>query len=663
MLDTIDYSRLTIGNVAEIIGATLPANINANEICSRVLTQSMYAQPGDVVISAGWYPHSQIIPESLQKGVSVVFCDYETKKRFPQPNVVPVEDAKGCVTRFQKWRASFCSAKRIAITGSVGKTTTTGLINSVIANSFKTLTHHTMANSHGAILRNVQRLEPSHEYWVQEVGGVQPGYIESTAVFLAPDIVVLTNIGESHLNLYGTKENIFRDKGSLERYAQPDGVVVVNYDDDILRTADYKHRVITFSKTDSRADYYGEDIHTELDGTHFVAVCPDGRVNVHLNLYGEHNVYNALAAIAVGQLAGVPLEKIAALLETYAPSGMRQNLVHVGGYSFFVDTFNAEPQTVLGAAETLMQIPVPENGRRIFVSGHIDKIGDASPMMHEKLGHELAKLKLDKVALFAGDAKFTYKAMLEDGCDNVFFTESREEIDNWLRENITRNDIVFFKSGQFKCAMAKSIDHVFGTTFQNEQQFNEGKVVERDGFKFRLRQDNIAEVIGYTGSKTDIIIPAKYDNYDVIRIAPFAFTKKRNITSVVIPNSVTTIGKEAFYVCPKLAKVILPNSLLFIDKNAFNCCKALKSVRIPEGTLHIDRHAFYDCSSLKEIIIPESVGYLGEDVFGSDSLFRSRTTIICAKGSCAAKYAKKNKIRVSTFKRGGIADLFLVRKI
>ena len=286
--------NLTLGTIAEVIGAVLPEGMDPNRSCRRVLTQSVYATGDDVVISAGWYPHSQIIPEALEKNVIAVFCDPEIKKDYPQDNVITVEDPKACVTCFERWRAEPCHAKRIAITGSVGKTTTTSLINAIMTNSYRTFTHHTLANSHGAILRNVQQVDPSYEYWVQEVGGVQPGYVESSAKFLAPDIVVLTNIGESHLNLYHTKENIFYDKSSLERYAQPDGVVVINYDDDMLRKAAYTHRVVTCSKSDPRADYYAQNIRTELDGTHFTAVSKEGTLEIHLNLYGEHNVYNAL---------------------------------------------------------------------------------------------------------------------------------------------------------------------------------------------------------------------------------------------------------------------------------------------------------------------------------------------------------------------------------
>lgn len=648
MFEKIDYARLTLKRLAEVLEVELPQSLNRNLVCGRLLTQSVYVNPGDVVISAGWYPHTATVAEALDKGAAVVFCDKKTKEKFPQDEVIALDDPQEAVRKFEHWRTKNYSTKRIAITGSVGKTTTTGLINVVIANSFKTFTHHSASNSHGAVLRHVQQMNDSYEYWVQEIGGVQPNYVEGTAKFLQPDIVVLTNIGESHLNLYGTKENIFHDKGSLERYAKPGGAVVINGDDEILRNAKYTHRVVTCSLKDPTADYYGDRIHTDLDGVHFYVNCSEGSWPVHLNLYGDFNAYNALYAIAVGRLAGVEMERIIQLLKTYYPSGMRQNLNRVGGYPFLVDTFNAEPKTVLGSAETLAQMPRGK-GRRIFATGHIDKLGKDSAKLHEQLGRDLAKLDLDIILLFAGDSKYIMKGLTEAGATNAILTNDRDELDNWLRRNLTRDDIVFYKSGQFEAALAKTVDHVYGTSFQNEQQYNNGTVVEKDGYKIRLRMDKIAEIEGYVGKETDLVLPSECDGHTVIRIAPKAFTQQRKLTSVVIPDTVVSIGQEAFYICPKLKSVKLPAGLRIIWKNAFNYCKALETVEIPAGTIHVDRHAFYDCLSLKTAVVPESVGFLGEDVFGTEGGGRpDGLTVLCPEGSYAQQYCREHSLPAET---------------
>ena len=627
---------LTLGELADMFDVQLPSEIDPDSPCERVLTQSAYLNPGEVVISAGWYWHGKIIPEALEKGAALVFCSQKDKQHYADPRVIPVDDPMDCVIRFERWRAEECKAKRIAITGSVGKTTTIGLVNAVIANSFPTLTHNTMANSHGAVLRTVQRLEPTHEFWVQEVGGVQPGYIESSAKFLEPDAVVLTNIGLSHLDLYKTKENIIKDKCSLEKYAKPDGVVIINRDDSALRNMEYSHRVITCSFSDPQADYHAENLNVELDGIYFDVVCEEGRFPIHLNLFGNFNVYNALFAFAVGRWAGVPPEKIAPLLENYRPGGMRQNMIHIGGYNLFVDCFNAEPKTVLGAAEALAQIPADNNGRRIFVTGHINKIGEESPALHKELGRSLAKIDLDQILLFAGDSKYTYEGILEEGGTNAILMETRQELEDWLRTNVTRDDIVSFKSSPSYESLALTVDRVYGTSFENGRQFNEGTLVESDGFLIRLRGDNIAEIEGYEGPGGDVVIPGVYGEHTVRRISPRAFHSNEEITSVVIPDSVDNIGQEAFYSCTALSSLHLPASLKYVGKNAFNYCRSLKKLVIPDGTIHLERHAFYDCIGLTDVTVPASVGYMGPAVFGIMNPRSEKTVRFhCERGSYA----------------------------
>lgn len=637
----------TLASFASLLGITLPESLKG-QTYNRVLTQSEYVTAEDVVISAGWYYHRKVVSESLEKNALLILCDHATKAEFPQENVIGVDDPLKCVQQFERSMMKHFRGKLISITGSVGKTTTTGLINTVIKDSAPPLvfTCDSMSNSHGAILRHTQRISPLYRWWVQEVGGVQPGYIESSACILQPDIVVLTNIGESHLNTYLTRENILHDKSSLERYAKPNGVVIINKDDEMLRNATFTHTVITVSLQDPSADYYAKDIQTTSDGLHFTAVCSAGEFPVNLNLYGNYNAYNALSALAVGILAKIPVKKILASLSRYTPSGMRQNMLHIGGYTLMVDVFNGEPQTVLGAAQTLAQIARPQGGCRLFITGHIDKLGANSAAMHEALGHELAKLDIDGFVLFGGDSKYIYKAMTEDGMTNVLLTHSREELEDWMRENIRHEDLVFYKSGQFETALAKSLDHVYGTAFQNEEQYNQGTLVEKDGFVFRLRRENIAELEKYTGSEADVVIPDTVDGHTVLRIRGAAFRKNYDIRSLTIPDSVVNIGDEACYICPKLKTLKLPKNLRIIGKNAFNYCKALEEVVIPDGTIHLDRHAFYDNASLRCIRIPESVGFLGTDCFGGDSSGRNKAlTVIAPKGSYAASYAAENGLQ------------------
>ncbi len=611
------FRHITLKKLAGIIGAELPDTINGGAVCGRILTQAEYVTAGDVVISAGWYPHGKTVSAALERGAIAVFCpeDVKTGLFANAGRVIGVRDPMQCVKAFELWRTAGCNARRIAISGSVGKTTTTGLIDTVIAGSYKTLTHYSMSNSHGAILRNAQKLTPSHQWWVQEVGGVQPGYIESSACVLRPDITVLTNIGQSHLDKYITKENILYDKCSLERYLKPGGTVVINSDDEMLRNAAFTHRRVTVSMRDGSADYYITAVRTAQDGIAFDFSCAEGSFTAHLRLYGDYNAYNGAMAIAVGRLAGVPMKRCIELVGQYAPNGMRQNYRSIGGYRMLIDCFNAEPRTVLGSAKTLSRMPCSSGGRRIFVTGHIDKLGQLSRQLHYELGRELAKLDIDLVVLYGGDSDRLYAGLIAGGFENAVLLKTRDELDDWIRRNITRDDITFYKSGQFETALAKTIDHVYGTRFQNDQQFNEGRCVEQGDFSFRIRRDGIAELERYTGSAKNVVIPAKCGEASVIRIRDRAFKYNLAVASVSIPDTVVNIGKQAFYRCVKLRSLKLPSGLKYIGESAFSGCRALTELSIPNGTLHIEKHAFSGCRRLVRPHIPDSVGFVGENAF------------------------------------------------
>ena len=122
---------LTVGTLAKIIGAKLPAEIDPNMKYTRILTQSEYVQTGDIVIDAGWFPEKKVVEESLKQNALLIFCSKADKKNYPQSNVVAIANPLKCVQKYERWKCSSIPAKRIAITGSVGKTTTTGLINKV----------------------------------------------------------------------------------------------------------------------------------------------------------------------------------------------------------------------------------------------------------------------------------------------------------------------------------------------------------------------------------------------------------------------------------------------------------------------------------------------------------------------------------------------------
>ena len=157
-MDVINNNGMTLEGFAGIIGAELTGNVERNTVVKRVLTQSVYAAPGDVVISAGWYPKINTVKEALSKGALAVFCDKETKAQFPQDKVIAIEDPLGAVLKFENWRAEGCNAKRITITGSVGKTTMKDMIASVLSEKYKVVATEGNYNNNICVPRTLFRI-------------------------------------------------------------------------------------------------------------------------------------------------------------------------------------------------------------------------------------------------------------------------------------------------------------------------------------------------------------------------------------------------------------------------------------------------------------------------------------------------------------------------
>lgn len=500
--------------------------------------------------------------------------------------------------------------------------------------------HHSMTNSRDGVLRTAQKLSDDTEVYLQEIGGAHPGYVEDSAKGFLPDACVITSINESHLDEYKTIEGILYDKASVERHLKKKGIAVLDLDNQYLRNLKVTHRVIWFSQDNEEADYHAENLQAKGNATEFDIVCKDGsRYPAKINILGDYNVKNALAAFAIGRWLDISPEKIVESMGKFKPSGIRQNLCTIGGYNILLDSFNSSFESLIGSVEALGRIKIDEGGRRVVVMGDIDRLGEKSQQIHWDLGEALAKCNFDILCCYGNDSHWTYENAKQHGVKNLHYFSEREELNQWLRDNITRNDVTLYKSGQLASALAKTVDGVYGTVFHYAAQRVKRVPKDVGNYKFNFIGENL-ELNGYSGGETHITIPEEVEDRKLRRIGPNTFERNRHLKSVYIPDSVANIGYAAFYVCNKLKEIHLPKGLLVIERSAFNYCKALEKVSIPQGTLHIDTRAFYDCSELEEIYIPDSVGYIGEEAFKNCK----KLTIICESGSYAEEYAKENGI-------------------
>jgi len=284
------------------------------------------------------------------------------------------------------WHRNRSPARVVAITGSCGKTTTRDMTASVLRQRYRTLSSQKNFNNEIGLPLTLLAVGTGHEWVVAELGMNHPGEIARLGEISRPNVGVITNVGAAHLEGLGTVDNVAAAKGELLPAIDAKGIAVLNADDARVRrlTEQATGRVLLFGKS-ADADIRGHGILPRGTGTSFELALPEGRVPVSLQVPGLFMVSNALAAAAVGHVAGLSPEEIKTGLEAFKPAIGRMNLVEtVSGIHIIDDSYTANPVSMAEAISTLAQMK--GEGRGIAVLGEMHELGDHSKKFHHALG-------------------------------------------------------------------------------------------------------------------------------------------------------------------------------------------------------------------------------------------------------------------------------------
>jgi UDP-N-acetylmuramoyl-tripeptide--D-alanyl-D-alanine ligase len=306
------------------------------------------------------------------------------------------------------------SATVVGITGSNGKTTLKELTAACLSQAAPTLATQGNLNNEIGMPLMLTRIDASHRFAVLEMGANHAGEIAYLASLAKPDVVAITNAAAAHLEGFGSIEGVARAKGEiLETGKRPD-VAILNADDEyfdywLARVEDV--RVLSFG-LDSPADIRATNIDAQADGTSFELQLPDASLELRLPLAGIHNVRNACAAAAIATAVGVTPAQIKAGLESVAPvQGRLRQLQGSNGSTLYDDSYNANPLSVIAAAEFLVTLP----GRSLFVLGDMFELGDDAKELHRGVGAALRRAGIDRLAATGELSRATVEAFGERG--------------------------------------------------------------------------------------------------------------------------------------------------------------------------------------------------------------------------------------------------------
>ena len=363
---------------------------DANIEVLRVHTDTRSLLPGDlfVALKGDNFDANDFLAQAKAAGAVAAIAQYGLDAA--DLSGLEVADSKAALGQLAKgWRSQF-KLPLIAVTGSNGKTTVTQMIASILRafRADKAFSTQGNLNNDIGVPLTLLRMSTHHTVGVVELGMNHPGEIAYLAELVRPTVALVNNAQREHLEFMGTVEAVAEENGAVIEGLDPQGIAVFPADDvyaAVWRKLAGARSTLTFAMT-GQADVTA-DAHWAVDSWQVLVSTPQGAFECKLHIAGQHNVKNALAAVACAIAAGVPVDSIAAGLNAFEPvkGRSRATQVNVDGRTITLidDTYNANPDSMRAAIDVLAAL----QGPRLLVMGDMGEVGDQGPQFHAEAGH------------------------------------------------------------------------------------------------------------------------------------------------------------------------------------------------------------------------------------------------------------------------------------
>lgn len=405
---------------------------------------------------------------ALEHGAAAVLVSKPVPELPSETVIITVEDTLLAYQQIaHAYRMSNKNLKVVAVTGSNGKTSTKDMIAACLSTKFKVIKTQENFNNEIGLPKTLLSVKADTEIAVVEMGMRGLGQIRELCDIAKPDVAVVTNVGETHMELLGSMENIARAKSELVEDLTQEQLAVLNADNEyVAAMADKtKAQVVTYGYS-GKATFRGDNVVTTARGSVFT--CIDSRsgerTEVNMPFIGEHNVQNALAAIAVGAAFGVKLNNSAKALMTAKLTGSRQEIVHIGTMTVINDAYNASPASMEAALKTLHEAKKAAHGARtIAVLADMRELGDISFDSHRRVGQFAVREKTDMVIAYGDEAK-AIAAAVEALGGKAYWCAGRDEAAKLLDSLLQSHDIVLLKGSH-----SMQVDSLLELVLKNKQ--------------------------------------------------------------------------------------------------------------------------------------------------------------------------------------------------
>ncbi len=448
---------ITVKDIVNICQGKLICG-DENIICKEFKKDTRTIKTGDVYVGIKGenFDGNTLYEEAFENGAEVCIVSGVEAKEYEGKTIIEVEDSLNALQKIAEYKRSLYNIPVIAVTGSVGKTSTKDIIASVMSQKYKVLKTEGNMNNHIGLPMTILKLE-DHEAMVVEMGMDHAGEISVLTNIAHPTMCVISNIGSSHIGTLGSRENILKAKLEILEGTSEDSPIAINNDNDLLnnwiKTNNTTHKIITYG-IETKSDVMARDIESFEDKSTFtlelnnkiwdqVVLCH----KVEVPVGGKHFVYNALSAICVGLENNIEIQKIIEGIKKLELTKRRMEIIKCkNGVTIINDTYNANYESMKAGLEYLHSV---NGNRKVAILGDMLNLGDYETELHEKIGEEVIKSEVSVLITVGEASQNIAKRALEIGeIANIIIHECKtnEEAIKFAKEELKQGDIVLVKA-------------------------------------------------------------------------------------------------------------------------------------------------------------------------------------------------------------------------
>ena len=439
--------KLPLSRVAEFLNAS--GEFDRQAVAQAYSIDSRNIHPGDLffAVKGERLDGHDFVDEARGKGAIAAVVRRDQLPRYPSSvGLLAVDDTLIALQTLATAVRRLWGKPVVGITGSAGKTTTKEAVARVLSSRFHVLKSEGNLNNHFGLPLMLLKLEPEHEIAVIEMGMSHAGEIRALANIAQPGIGVVTNVAPVHLEFFKSIADIARAKYELIASLPAGSTAVLNADDEYVSQfgRDFKGKVVMYGMKPT-ADVRAENIENRgQEGSVFDVVVGGCRERAVLPVVGAHNIYNGLAAVAVGLERGLTPSEAVAALATLRPADKRGEVLQLGNITVINDCYNSNPKALDAMVDALVAMPAK---RRIVVAGEMLELGPAGEEMHRHSGRHMADRKIDLLLGVRGRSQQMVDAAKHAGM-RAEFVSSPEEAGEWLKREARDGDVVLLKASR-----------------------------------------------------------------------------------------------------------------------------------------------------------------------------------------------------------------------